>query len=58
MLHGTKRQAKIKAEEVAKEFEEELNTPKETTEYKGCNILFGEYMKEWLNRIKRSYWII
>lgn len=36
------------------EFEEELNTPKETIESKGSNILFGEYMKQWLENTKST----
>ena len=51
---GNKTQAKKLQKEVEREFEEELNTPKETVQSKGSSILFGEYMKSWLNNIKSS----
>ena len=54
MFLGNKNLAKNKAKEITKQFETELNTPKETIENKLSNILFGEYMKDWLNRIKHS----
>lgn len=53
-IPGNKTQAKKLQKEVEREFEEELNTPKETVQSKGSNILFGEYMKTWLNNIKSS----
>ena len=51
-ISGNKTLAKRKQKEVEREFEEELNTPRETTEYKGSNILFGKYMEEWLETMK------
>lgn len=53
-IPGNKTQAKKLQKEVEREFEEELNTPKETVQSKGASILFGEYMKSWLNNIKSS----
>lgn len=53
-ITGNKNKAKSKAKEIAIQFETELNTPKETVECKGSNILFGEYMKQWLNSIKST----
>lgn len=51
-ITGNKNIAKSKQKEVERQFEEELNTPQETIESKGANILFGEYMKSWLKNIK------
>ena len=53
-IPGNKNLAKKKQKEVEREFEEELNTPKETIESKGSNILFGEYMKQWLENTKST----
>ena len=53
-IPGNKNLAKKKQKEVEKQFEEELNTPKETIESKGSEILFGEYMKQWLENTKSS----
>ena len=49
---GNKRLAKQKQKEIEKQFEEDLNTPKQTIENQGNNILFGDYMKQWLKTIK------
>lgn len=51
-VSGNKTLAKRKQKEIERQFEEELNTPKETTEYQGSNILFGKYMEEWLETMK------
>ena len=51
-VSGNKTLAKRKQKEIERQFEEELNTPKETTEYPGSNILFGKYMEEWLETMK------
>lgn len=51
---GNKMQAKKLQKEVEREFEEELNKPKETVENKGANILFGEYMRTWLDNTKAT----
>lgn len=51
-IPGNKNIAKKKQKEIEREFEKELNTPKETIENKGANILFGEYMKQWLETLK------
>lgn len=51
-ISGNKTLAKRKQKEVERDFEEELNTPKETTECKGATILFGKYMEEWLETMK------
>jgi len=40
------------ANEIAKQYEEKLNTPTETIESKGSEILFGEYIKNWLEGSK------
>lgn len=53
-ITGNKKIAKQKQKELERNFEEELNKPKETIEYKGADILFGEYMKEWLEKMKTS----
>lgn len=49
---GNKNLAKKKQKEVERQVEEEINTPKEIVEAKGPNILFGEYMKQWLDELK------
>ena len=51
---GNKNMAKSKQKEVERQFEEELNTPQETVASKGANILFGEYMKTWLENARPS----
>ena len=51
-VSGNKNLAKRRQKELERQFEEELNTPKETTEYQGANILFGKYMEEWLETMK------
>lgn len=53
-ITGNKNMAKSKQKEVERQFEEELNTPQETIESKGSNILFGEYMKTWLKNTRPS----
>ncbi len=53
-IAGNKTLAKKKQKEITEMFEKEINTPKETTQSKGSNILFGEYLKEWLNRNKTT----
>ena len=49
---GNKNIAKKKQKDIERDFEQELNTPQETIESKGSNILFGEYMKQWLENVK------
>ena len=48
---GNKREAKRKAEEIKHQFALELNTPTSVTANKS-NILFGDYMLEWLKKQK------
>ena len=49
---GNKNLAKKKQKEIERQFEDKLNTPAETVESKGSDILFGEYMREWLENTK------
>ncbi|MBR2588660.1 MAG: phage integrase SAM-like domain-containing protein [Bacilli bacterium] len=53
-IAGNKNLAKKRQKEVERQLEAELNTPKETIESKGSSILFGEYIKQWLDNIKPS----
>ena len=53
-IPGNKNQAKKMQKEIERQFENELNIPKETVECKGSNILFGDYMAQWLESVKTS----
>ena len=65
-IPGNKNKAKTKAKEIARQFEEELNTPKEQTKaissadtnvttHATSDILFGDYLLNyWLPSIKSS----
>lgn len=53
-IPGNKTMAKNKAKEIVRNFEQELNTPKENVECKGSNVLFGNFMLEWLDKIKNT----
>lgn len=53
---GNKREANRKAEEIRRQFESELNTPKllAPTTNDSNNILFGNYMLNWLEKHKHN----
>lgn len=51
-IAGNKNIAKKKQKEVERDFEDELNTPEETIEDTGANILFTEYLKQWIKIVK------
>lgn len=53
-IPGNKNLAKQKQKEIERAFEDELNTPKENIECKGSDILFSEYIKQWLENIKST----